>query len=497
MRKILNILCIHREERWVALVATLVFGILNAVTVVNYFDRFSVISDNYHKLFVNVFRLSGFDPLTYEVISNWDTSYNVYRHPLLPFFLWPVSMLNKGLMWLTGMNFATTLTGLIVTACATYSCLFLFRILYNVMQLRMREAVALVVMYFSFAFVMLSCMVPDHFVMSQFALLMTLWLAGEKLRRWSALNMWQTICLFIFTAGISLNNGLKIFLAALVTRRLRFFRWKYLLFAVVIPSALIWGFARWEYKTFVWPKEMARYEVKAKRQKAAKAKLIKEITDSLKATDPSLAKGRGEVDSAKVMAIYKKENQRRAVAKYREDHKKIWNKNTGKPIAKGEFMRWTDKTTSRWDVGVECLFGEALQFHKDYLLGDVLRNRPLIVKYRHAANYVVEGCIVLMFLIGVWFGRRSLLLWTAMSMFGMDMVLHMGLGFGINEIYIMTAHYMFVVPIAMAQTLTTRPIPRKGSRKDMGRRLYVTLIYAVAAWCLVWNVSALVEFFAR
>lgn len=497
MRKILNILYIHREERWVALVATLVFGILNTVTVINYFDRFSVLSDNYHRLFVRVFCLSGFDPLTYEVISNWDTAYNVYRHPLLPFFLWPVSMLNKGLMELTGMNFATILTGLIITACATYSCLFLFRILYNVMQLRMREAVALVVMYFSFAFVMLSSMVPDHFVMSQFALLMTLWLAGEKLRKGSALNMWQTIGLFIFTAGISLNNGLKIFLAALVTRRLRFFRWKYLLFAVVIPCALMWGFARWEYRTFVWPKEMARNEVKARHQKAAKDKLIKEISDSLKATEPSLANGGGEVDSAKLMAIYKKENQRRAVAKYRADHKKIWNKNTGKPIAKGEFMRWTDKTTSRWDVAVECLFGEAIQFHKDYALGDVLRNRPLIVKYRYAANYVVEGCIVLLFLLGVWYGRKSLLLWTAMSMFGMDMILHMGLGFGINEIYIMTAHYMFVVPVAMAQSLIPRQGAQRGSRKDMGRRLYVTLIYAIAAWCLVWNVSTLVEYFTK
>jgi hypothetical protein len=33
------------------------------------------------------------------------------------------------------------------------------------------------------------------------------------------------------------------------------------------------------------------------------------------------------------------------------------------------------------------------------------------------------------------------------------MALHMGLGFGINEIYIMSPHYLYVLPIAMAYLL--------------------------------------------
>ena len=165
----------------------------------------------------------------------------------------------------------------------------------------------------------------------------------------------------------------------------------------------------------------------------------------------------------------------------------------GEPFAKGEFMRWTDKTTSRWDVGVECLFGEAIQLHKDHLLGDVLRNRPVIVKYRYAANYVVEGAIVLLFLLGIWAGRKSLLMWTAMSMFGMDMILHMGLGFGINEIYIMTVHYMFVVPVVIGFLFKRKNLNLKGQPY----KVLLSLVAMLAAWCCVWNVSALVEFFAR
>ena len=36
------------------------------------------------------------------------------------------------------------------------------------------------------------------------------------------------------------------------------------------------------------------------------------------------------------------------------------------------------------------------------------------------------------------------------------MALHMGLGFGINEIYIMSPHYLYAIPIAMAYLLKTK-----------------------------------------
>ncbi len=37
-----------------------------------------------------------------------------------------------------------------------------------------------------------------------------------------------------------------------------------------------------------------------------------------------------------------------------------------------------------------------------------------------------------------------------MTFFLLDAALHIGLGFGINEVYIMTAHYMYALPIAIA-----------------------------------------------
>ena len=462
MKSIFDIFRIRKDERWLAIVSALFFSFLNFMTVYMYWGRFCVLSSNYHRLFVRWFKISGFDPLTYEVISYWDTAYNVYRHPLLAFFMWPFAQSNQLLMTLTGKNFATVITALIVIFCALYSAIFLFRIFKDIIMVKVREAYLLTALTFSMAFIMLSAMVPDHFIMSMFALTLTLYLSGKKLRNGSALNMWQTIALFILTAGISLNNGLKVFLTALVTRRKRFFEWRFLLFAVILPCAMIWGFARWEYRTYVWPKEMARNEVKAK-------------------------------DSLAVEALTKKIKNQKAKEKYRRDHQKIWNKNTGKPIAKGEFMRWTDKTTSRWDVALECLLGEGIQLHKDNLLGDVLRNRPLIVRYDTSnilgyINYFAEAVIVLLFLIGVWMGRKKIFLWTAMSFLILDMALHMGLGFGINEIYIMSAHYLFVLPIAIAYLFKAL---------EARKRSYMAVTAAcalTAVWCFVWNITNIIGY---
>ena len=108
----------------------------------------------------------------------------------------------------------------------------------------------------------------------------------------------------------------------------------------------------------------------------------------------------GTADKAKIDAEVKKVITERARAKKQRDSKKIWNRNTGKPFMQGEFMRWTDKTTSRKDVIIECMLGEGIQLHKDHLLGDVLRNRPLIVRYDTTTplgyvNYAVEAFLVL------------------------------------------------------------------------------------------------------
>lgn len=439
MKKVFDIFKIKKEERGAALIAFLTFVLLNTLTIIKYFDKFASLSDNYHNLFVKTFHIAGFDPLTYSIVSNWDTEYNVYRHPLLAFFMYLPNQLNQCLMTLTGMNCAQVVVGLILVFSAFYSFIFLYRIFREVIEISRFDANMLSAFYFSFAYVMVSVMVPDHFIFSMMILLTTLYITGICMKKGRQLTIWQTVLLFIFTAGVSLNNGLKTYLAALFTNGKKFFQPKYFLLGVILPAALIWGFARWEYKTFVWPKEMARYQLKMQKSKEDHQKIYQQYKDTASIKD-----------SAAIAIAVKRIIKKKAHEKYVHDHKQIWNKNTGKPIAKGEFIGWTDISTSRSETIVENFFGESIMLHQDYLLGDVLRDRPVIVNYKSPVNYVVEAIIVALFILGVIVGRKSKFLWLTLMFFFFDFALHIGLGFGINEVYIMTAHYMYAIPIAIA-----------------------------------------------
>ena len=68
----------------------------------------------------------------------------------------------------------------------------------------------------------------------------------------------------------------------------------------------------------------------------------------------------------------------------------------------------------------------------------------------------------------------------ALGGFAFDMLLHMGLGFGINEVYIMGAHWLFVLPIAMAFL-----VKAKDGTKT-GKNLRLLLIW-LATWLWVYN----------
>ena len=475
LKSIIDIFRIKKDERLSTTVALLCFVMFNVLNVVRYWSTLTTVDGDTWSKFVKGWHVAGFDPITYAVLTDWTIGYNIYRHPLLAYFMWPLSKLNGLLIDVTGCNCAILITASMLLFCSFYSFLFLTRMFCDIIEIRRFEANILSALTFSFAYVMLATLVPDHFIMSMFCLTLTLYLCGVKLKNGSALNMWQTITLFILTAGVSLNNGLKIFLAAMMTRRKRFFEWRYLLLAVVIPSALIWMSARTSYKYFVWPKEMARHEKKVKAEKVRMEKVRTAVMDTITTKDTAVVNAM----VSRVMAEQKekKEKRRRKSAVYRH---------TGEPIAGGEFMRWTDKSTSRMDVAVECLFGEGIMLHEDYVLGDVLVNRPVIVHYRNWFNYAVEMLLVVLFVLGVWCGRRQLFLWTAMSFFLMDMLLHMGLGFGINEIYIMSAHYLFVIPIAMAYLI-------KSLNGKWRTRLTCTL-GVLAGYLAIWNVSLLVYY---
>ena len=491
MKKIFDIFRIKKEERWLALGIFLALAILNGVVIARYAGTFTLVTDDYYKNFIRHFCVSGFDPLTYWVLSDWNAAYNVYRHPLLAFYMYIPYLINMGLMKLTGYNCALFIAVIIQMFCGFYATLFLQRIFREVLELDKAASSILTLLFFSFGYVMVTCIVPDHFVISMLLLILALYVSGRRIKHNHPLKIWQTVVYFVLTAGTSLNNGLKIFFSALFVNRKRFFRPKYLLLAVILPAALLWGFARWEYRTFVWPVEMARKEMKAKKTAEKKARQermaqLKQIKDSL--TKDSIQRGLKIITPEEIAQKNKNDSIQKAKQLARNEARKKIGPKQGAPIMKGEFMNWTDATSSRTLSIVENLMGESIQLHQDYVLQDELRHRPMFVNYRYAFNYIVEAVIMLLFVAGIWAGRKSRYLWLVMSYFGLDMLLHIGLGFGLNEVYIMAGHWIYAIPIAIGFLL-------KETRQQRYSRSLKGVLLVLSLFLLIYNGILIIGYF--
>ena len=491
MKKIFDIFKIKKEERWLALGIFLALAILNGVVIARYAGTFTLVTDDYYKNFIRHFCVSGFDPLTYWVLSDWNAAYNIYRHPLLAFYMYIPYLINMGLMKLTGYNCALFIAVVIQMFCGFYATLFLQRIFREVLELDKAASSILTLLFFSFGYVMVTCIVPDHFVISMLLLILALYVSGRRIKHNHPLKIWQTVVYFVLTAGTSLNNGLKIFFSALFVNRKRFFRPKYLLLAVILPAALLWGFCRWEYRTFVWPVEMARKEMKAKKAAEKKARQermaqLKQIKDSL--TKDSIQRGLKIITPEEIAQKTKNDSIQKAKQLARNEARKKRGPKQGAPIMKGEFMNWTDATSSRTLSIVENLMGESIQLHQDYVLQDELRHRPMFVNYRYAFNYIVEALIIILFLAGIWAGRKSRYLWLVMSYFGLDMLLHIGLGFGLNEVYIMTGHWIYALPIAIGFLL-------KETRHQRYSLCLKSLLLTIGLFLLIYNGILIIGYF--
>ena len=491
MKKIFDIFKIKKEERWLALGIFLALAILNGVVIARYAGTFTLVTDDYYKNFIRHFCVSGFDPLTYWVLSDWNAAYNVYRHPLLAFYMYIPYLINMGLMKLTGYNCALFIAVIIQMFCGFYATLFLQRIFREVLELDKAASSILTLLFFSFGYVMVTCIVPDHFVISMLLLILALYVSGRRIKHNHPLKIWQTVVYFVLTAGTSLNNGLKIFFSALFVNRKHFFRPKYLLLAVILPAALLWGFCRWEYRTFVWPVEMARKEMKAKKAAEKKARQermaqLKQIKDSL--TKDSIQRGLKIITPEEIAQKAKNDSIQKAKQLARNEARKKRGPKQGAPIMKGEFMNWTDATSSRTLSIVENLMGESIQLHQDYVLQDELRHRPMFVNYRYAFNYIVEALIIILFLAGIWAGRKSRYLWLVMSYFGLDMLLHIGLGFGLNEVYIMTGHWIYALPIAIGFLL-------KETRHQRYSLCLKSLLLTIGLFLLIYNGILIIGYF--
>ena len=358
-----------------ALLALALIGVFQYLMISKFFCLFADYSEHNWQVFMNNFHMSGFDPFTYAVVTDWHVGYNAIRHPLLPFLMLPLWAVNQLLWWLTGANCAQFVVGALLTFCAFYAFMLLFRIMHHLVGIGKGSSLLLTLLFFGFAYILVAAIVPDHFCLSLFLLLLTLWRAGCKLRDGTRFSLTEALLLFVGAAGVTLSNGVLVGLCVLwVNGRQALSRRFVVAFALCSILLLCIGFA------------------------------ANALTEA-----PS--------------------NQQVAT--------------------------WIDTTTPRARTLVENFFGESLQLHRRHILGDVLTRRPVFVAYNWPAQYAVEAILVLLFAAGIYAGRRSRLMQLVAATVLFALVLHVGLGFAINEVYIMASHWAFALPIAMAFLLKT------------------------------------------
>lgn len=436
-----------RREEWIlGLAVVLLLVVLNGMLIAKYHALFSVVSEDYGKLLSYNYQLSGFDATTYSVLTEWGMKYEVLRHPLLPYLMYLPCQLNQLLITMTGVNAALYIAAAITLCFAFLTTVCLYRILHELVGISRWDAILLVVFFFSLAYVLVTYIATDHFGISLFLILLSLYLIGKAWKEGQVLSTWQTVLLFLLTAGVTLTNGAKVYAAELVARGKRFFQWRFLL-AVITSSLFIVGIGLWEERVYVYPKEQAEKK-------------------------------------------YFEEHKAEMMAKARKDHERYkrapWVIHKGKPLGRGSLLKWTDITTSRWETLKENVFGESLILHEEHVLDDILKSyRPVLLSYRSPLNYMVEGIIVLLLLAGICCGFRQRLLWMCLLGILPDALMHLGLGFAINEIYIMSAHWIYVIPIAIAFLLI----------KTKGRWLWGvrSLIVVLTVYLLIHHIGLLIH----
>lgn len=446
-----NIFAIKRGERLLCLTAFLAFAALNWLMIAYNYGLFTRGGNlGFWGLFFDHYTVSGFDNLSYMTMSRWKIYYQLYRHPLLPTFFYPFYLLNHWLMDLTGRNYAIFIEAFFNVLAATYSCLFIYRIFTEVQKLRKKDALLLTVFFFSFASILLTAFVPDHFVFSLFFLTMTLYLAGRAMKREKGrMKAWQTMLLSFFATGITFTNIAKIGLADLFVNGKRTFRIKHILVSFILPLGALFAIYAYQQSTFVEPDAKLQARVKEKKLK----------------------------------------KDQKFAAKYEKQHE-FMKSRTGTQVANNRFFEWTNLSSSRTDAIIENLFGESIQLHQEHVLEDVNKSRPIIVRYSCVLNYIAEGMIILLFLGGIIAGRKDKFLQLCMAWFATDIFLHIILGFGIIEIYIMGAHWLFVIPIAI--TYLFKRIRQR--RVLIGARLLITVLSLAL---MAYNLSLIIPYMLR
>ncbi len=408
-----------RDPLWVSLLVLLVglllMVALNAMMLFYHYDVWTNPRYGAYSVFRKYFEVSGFDPFSYIIVTTWRPLYVLERHPLLAVLLWPLSQLNGWLKDVTGINCAIYVVGAVWALVSLCSWWLMYRILRRLSRMTWPVSLLLTLFFFSFAYVMLTIFTPDHMTLSLPLLLLAIYLSGRAMQRGGAMPWWQSLPLAFVATGVTTTNIVKVWLADIATQWGQRARWRGIVrrsMLYLIPAALIVGAYCWQQETVMV------------REKAYADNVVRE---------------RAKRDTLFAQRV--------------ERQRMLGEQTRKKQLVHSDLFLHTEYLIDRWPLLYENIFGEGFVLHTDYVLRDANQKRPVLVRYTHWGYYGIEIAIVLLLALGLLAGRKNPLLMTVLCMFLFDMTLHVALRFASADAYIMTAHWAFIVPMAVAALL--------------------------------------------
>lgn len=438
----------HKETILITLLGVVIMISLNYMMVLWKPDIFTNTKYAAWSTFWNHGELSGFDTYTYIVVTSFHPVYVLSRHPILAMMLWPFYELNNALKEVFHINCAIYIVAVLWTVLASCSWILMYRIQRKIIELSWQISLLLTLFFFSFSHVMIILFFPDHMGISLPLLLLTIYLAGKALKQNKRFALWHSLPLVFFATGVTTTNLVKVGIADLFTQwgKIPFKKMILHFMLYLIPLAVL--YAAYSYQMETSQKQEEQRIVKIEK---AKMKKDKKYAEKYKA-------GKQE---------YKERREQQ--------------------ILDIPIVTDTEYHIDRLPSLVENVFGEGLILHDTYTLKDANRgnHRPVLVTYSHWWYYAIEGLIVALFLMGIWIGRREKFLWMVLSMFLFDMLLHVGLNFASADVYIMTAHWAFVIPIAIGYLI-----------KKRNRLSYMTVLFVFGLTTFLWwhNLSLIANY---
>jgi len=448
----------HKETILFCLFGLLIFGCLNVLMLQMNPDTWTDPSLRAYSMFHNGWELSGFDNTIYMTVTEWRPMFTIMRHPLIMYFIWPLYQLNALLSSCFGINCTIYIVAVVWTVISTVAWLMMYKILRRIMELPILVSLLLTLFFFSFSHIMLCTFAPDHMVLSMMLFLLAIYISTKAIKKGRQMSTWKALLLCFFATGITTTNFVKIWFIDVMgmqgTLKLKSRKWwrRFIMHGLLylLPLLVVGGLYYYQQQTIV----------------AKEIRYVERLQDEIKRKYPE---------------IYAQQQARA---------RKVQTENEAKQLSGSKMFQWTDFSLPLWPSVVENFFGESLQLHDEYTLRDCHceGHRPDIVAYSHWYNYLVEALIVLLLAVGIWCGRKERLMWMLMAIFGFDCLLHLGLRFALDDVYIMAPHWAFIIPIATGYAYL------RVKDNKLLRNSLLTIVTCLTVWLWFHNLSLTADF---